>query len=82
MSTSMVASLYTSNESQSLIASVAQLEAAAAAAEQNDVTAAVGVIAARALASQPARPALVTPPSSAVISAQVAPDSQAVRLAT
>jgi len=78
----MVASLYTSNESQSLIASVAQLEAAAAAAEQNDVTAAVGVIAARALASQPARPALVTPPSSAVISAQVAPDSQAVRLAT
>jgi hypothetical protein len=79
----MVTSLYTSNESaQSLIASAEQLEAAAAAAEQNDVTAAVGVIAASASASQPARPALVTPPSGAVISAQVAFDSQAVRLFT
>jgi hypothetical protein len=75
----MVTSLYTFNETQSLIASAAQLEAAAS--EQNDVTAAVGVIAAWALASQPARPALVTPPSAAVISAQVAPDSHAVRLA-
>jgi hypothetical protein len=78
---SMVTSLYTFNDVQLLIASEEQVGAEAAACEQNEVRAAVGVMAAWALPSQVARAELDWPPSLGAISAHVAPVSHAVRLA-